>query len=117
MKRIKLYEEFYHRTVGYRYSERTIRVAVTCYYAGKITLEDVNKILGDINKLTFDTVSVENKPGSMEVEKPVESQNDEGDEEAETTKQEEKFDGEIKFDILVYDDREVDKIMEDFSKA
>ena len=117
MKRIKLYEEFYHRTVGYRYSEPTIRIAVTCYYTGVITLEDVNKILSDINKLTFDTVSVGNTPGSMGVEKPVEVQNDEGDESAETTSQEEKFDGEIKFDILVYDDREVDKIMTDFSKT
>lgn len=104
MKHIKTVNEFYHRTAGFKYSEPSLRFSISSYYIGKASVEDVSKVLSGIGQVKFENVVVQEDKKSVKVQ-------------VESGVQDVTVDGFIGFDILVYNEREVDKIIEDFSKS
>jgi hypothetical protein len=112
MKHLKSINEFspgYHRTVGFRYSKPEVRFSITSYYVGETSIEDVTKALNSIHELTFESVEVTPESGDIEVD----MQSEAGEPSTESIK----VDGKIHFDILVYNEKEIDQILADFTKT
>lgn len=105
MKHIKSINEFYHRTMGFRYSEPTLRFSIACYYQGKTNNEMVTSALDGVGQLKFEKVNVVETPGKIKARDIDDSFYDVD------------IDGTILFDILIYSEREIDKIMEDLTKS
>ena len=105
MKHIKSINEFYHRTMGFRYSEPALRFSIACYYQGQIDNEGVTSALDGVGQLKFEKVNVVETPGKIKVRDMDDSVYDVD------------INGTIFFDILIYSEREIDKIMEDLTKS
>lgn len=97
MKHIKSINE-YQRTAGFRYSNPNIDLRILCYYIGNANEQNVKKALENIYNLTFDNITVDNNSGKI--------LNPEGNVIS--------VDGSINFNISVYNEKEIDKITEDF---
>lgn len=106
MKHIDSINEFYHRTAGFRYSKPDIGFTITCYYIGSISEAKVKEILEDLD-VEYTTVLVERHQEIITVTDPEDSEKEEDIE----------VDGEIKVDILIYNEREMEKILDDFTKS
>jgi hypothetical protein len=96
MKHIKSINEF--RTIGFRYSEPTLGFLISCYYTGDIKEEDISDVLEKLN-LKFDSINITHEDGSLETEQgdiPV--------------------NGVISFNILIYNEKEIEAIIEEFNR-
>lgn len=103
MKHIKSINEFYHRTMGFRYSEPALRFSITCYYQGRITEEQLSQALENIGNLKFEKVEVNHNDSKRTIRDEVE--------------QIVHINGYMDFDILIYNEREIDSIMENLTKS
>ncbi len=106
MKYIDSINEFYHRTVGFRYSKPDIGFTIMCYYTGEISESNIRDILKDID-VNYTDIIVEEEQETMVSVDPEDSELNEDIE----------VDGSIKIDILVYNERELEKILDDFTKS
>lgn len=95
MKHIKSINEFYHRTVGFRYSKPTEKYSVICYYLGELSEASMKNVLDD-NQIPYEDLVIE--PGKSDIK---------------TANGDIKVDGAAYFDILVYTNKEIDKILTD----
>lgn len=117
MKHIKSRNDFvneasvgYHRTIGFRYSDPNDGFSVSCYYVGDITVEEVESILESVD-VKFKNVEVGTEKGT------ISTKVEEGEgEEVKEVEEEVKVDGQIKFDIFVYSEKEIEKILDDVVK-
>jgi len=96
MKYIKSINEF--RTIGFRYSEPTLGFLISCYYEGSITEEDISDVLGKLN-LKFDSINIVHEDGTLETEQ--------GDIQV---------NGFISFNILIYNEKEIESILDEFGR-
>lgn len=119
MKHLKLYEEFYHRTMGFRYSKPSLRYSVISYCSGdKISEKDINDLLSEIDVTHENLYMNEEEATGHEPEETKIVKDEEGeDKEVENPNAGIVPDYVIGFDLLVYNDREVDKIINDFTRA
>jgi len=102
-KHIESVNEFYHRTLGFKYSEPNLKFTVSCYYFGQISEDQLVSALqsGDI---VFDNVSVGSESGEINIQ------------DLEGAPRDIKVDGQMKFDLSVYSEREIDTIIDNLSK-
>lgn len=105
MKHIKSINEFYHRTMGFRYSEPALRFSITCYYQGIITEEQLSQALENIGNLKFEKVEVNTNNAKRPIRDVDEVVQNVG------------INGSMDFDILIYNEREIDSIMENLTKS
>lgn len=98
MKHIKSINEFYHRTVGFRYSNPTEKYSVICYYSGNLSKEGITSILNDVG-VKYEDIDIE-----------------EGQEDIKIDGIDTRIDGTVYFDVFVYTDREIDKVLGDIGK-
>lgn len=129
MKHLKKFNEeftsFYDRTVGFRYSKPDISIGVTIYFTGNIlSEEDIRTLLDDID-VPVDNIRIEEKreivqlPSLDEEEGEVRKKSRwekfkdriSGNEEVITS------DGVITFEMKVYNEKEVDRILKDLAKS
>ena len=113
MKHIKSVNEFYHRTAGFKYSKPTIRFSVTCYYiaSGDDLSSSIVKAVSKYLNVESENISLDDEVDIVTIPGAV---NPDG-----TTSEEPEqidVDGMLKFDILIYNEREVEKIMDDITK-
>ena len=111
MKHLKKFNEdftsFYDRTIGFRYSKPSIAVNVIIYFAGTVlTEENVKSILDDID-VPVEKIVIEEK---KQVFRLPSLDDEEAMENVES-------DGVISFEMKVYSDKEVDRILRDFAKS
>lgn len=99
MKHIKLFE-FYKRTIGFRYSEPKVKIGVLCCVLGSPKKALVKDVL--------DNIDAKYEESSIKIKSP---------ENVDNLPSKVECDKVIVFDLLVYTEREVEGIMEDFSKA
>lgn len=98
MKHIKLFE-FYKRTIGFKYSEPKVKIGILCCVLGSPKKALVKEVLDDIDA-KYEESSIKIKsPENVDLPQNVDC------------------DKVIMFDLLVYTEREVEGIIEDFSKA
>jgi len=97
MKHIKTINE-YQRTVGFRYSEPKEGFNIKVYLDGELTEEEVELTLGEID-VAFGDIYFDDVPDDYIPE-----------EECDTLTS-------LSFDINVYNEKEIERIMEDFSKT
>ena len=95
MKYIKSINEFYHRTVGFRYSKPTEKYSVICYYQGELSTNILKEIFDD-NQISYEDIVIE--PGQEDIK---------------TANGDMRVDGVAYFDILVYTSKEIEKILSD----
>lgn len=97
MRYIKKINE-YQRTVGFRYSEPKEKFNIKVYLDGELTEEDIEITLGEID-VAFGDIYFEESPDNYIPEEEGTSVNV------------------VSFDINVYNEKELERIMEDFSKT
>lgn len=129
MKHLKKFNEeftsFYDRTVGFRYSKPDISIGVTIYFTGDIiSEEDIRSILSDID-VPVDNIKIDQKREIVQLPSL-----DEEDQEVRKKSRWERIkdrisgnveevesDGSITFNMKVYNEKEVDKILKDLAKS
>lgn len=99
MKHIKSVNEFYHRTIGFKYSNPTEKYSLILYYIGNLSVEQVKEVLED-NKITYEDIEV--NPGQEDVK--IDGGNV-------------MVDGVAYFNLLVYTHKEIDKILNDIERG
>ncbi len=104
MKHILPINEFYHRTMGFRYSDPTMAFKVKSSFKGTLTKDEVLKSLDSIFKLKYEFISLNDEAGIITIS------------DADGTNYDVKIDGNIEFEIIVYSEKEVEKIIELFNK-
>ena len=92
----------YRRTAGFRYSKPSIGYSVILYYIGKISDEEIKSALEDID-VSFENIIVDTETGKLDYD--------------DETEEEISIDGKINFYMYVYNEREVDAIIEDLCKS
>jgi hypothetical protein len=98
MKHIKSINE-YQRTVGFRYSDPKEKFNIKIYIDGELTEEEIKITLKDIDVILFDNIQFEDAPVDY------------------ITPEDDQIVNVISFDINVYNEKELEKIIEDFSKT
>jgi len=98
MKHIKTINE-YQRTVGFRYSDPKEKFNIKIYIDGELTEEEIKTTLKDIDVILFDNIQFEDAPVDY------------------ITPEDDQIVNVISFDINVYNEKELEKIIEDFSKT
>ena len=98
MKHIKTITE-YQRTVGFRYSDPKEKFNIKIYINGELTGDEIKHTLSEIDVIIFNDIQILDAPSDYvpdEVEDIVSV---------------------ISFDINVYNEKEIERIIEDFSKT
>ena len=94
MKYIKPINEF-NRTIGFRYSEPTIKFNLTLHCVGELDEESLSKLL-KYTDVPYENIQISNE------ENVVETENEEVDSNLK-----------VQFDFLVYNESEIEKIVEE----
>jgi hypothetical protein len=97
MKHLQSINE-YQRTVGFRYSDPTEKFNIKVYINGELTEEEIKNTLNDIDVILFGDIQFEETPNDYIPE------------------EEDGVVNVISFDISVYNEKEIERIMEDFTK-
>jgi hypothetical protein len=112
MKHLKNFNEAsigYHRTMGFKYSQPSEKIEIQIAYTStyEITEEIVSDILEDID-VKNENIAFHPVPTGFVVNRI--------DDEGKLVRSDTIPDGLITFDIYVYNEKEVEKIMDDFGK-
>lgn len=99
MKHIESINEFYERTIGFRYSEPKEKFKFIAAYTGDLTKTDISDILKYYD-VKFDNIEIIEKKEVIELEEDM----------IELT-------GVIFFDLFVYNEKEIDSIVNGLGKA
>lgn len=94
MKWIKPIQEF-NRTIGFRYSKPEIKFRAVLYSQGELTKESLKKLLGYLD-VPYENIEIEKEQGQVQTE--------EGEEEYNLV---------IQFDFSVYNESEIEKIVDE----
>jgi|688.fasta_scaffold112721_3 hypothetical protein len=97
MKHLQSINE-YQRTVGFRYSDPKEKFNIKVYINGELTEEEIKNTLNDIDVILFGDIQFEETPNDYIPEEEDDVVNV------------------ISFDISVYNEKEIERIMEDFTK-
>ena len=97
MKHLQSINE-YQRTVGFRYSDPTEKFNIKVYINGELTEEEIKNTLNDIDVILFGDIQFEETPNDYIPEEEDDVVNV------------------ISFDISVYNEKEIERIIEDFTK-
>lgn len=100
MKHLQSINE-YDRTVGFRYSDPTEKFNIKVYINGELTEEEIKNTLNETDVIVLGDIRFEETPDDY-------MPDDEDDEDDEVNV--------ISFDISVYNEKEIERIMEDFTK-
>ena len=107
-KKVSTFEGFvnetYNRVVGFRYSKPTLGFLIKCYYIngeeGPLTNENVDIALSKVFDLTYQNIKFDQEFGTILLGEDVELE----------------VDGKLSFEVLVYTERELESIIEEFAK-
>jgi hypothetical protein len=97
MKHLQSINE-YQRTVGFRYSDPKEKFNIKVYINGELTEEEIKNTLNDIDVILFGDIQFEETPNDYIPEEEDDVVNV------------------ISFDISVYNEKEIERIIEDFTK-
>jgi hypothetical protein len=97
MKHLQSINE-YQRTVGFIYSDPKEKFNIKVYINGELTEEEIKNTLNDIDVILFGDIQFEETPNDYIPEEEDDVVNV------------------ISFDISVYNEKEIERIMEDFTK-
>jgi hypothetical protein len=97
MKHLQSINE-YQRTVGFRYSDPKEKFNIKVYINGELTEEEIKNTLNDIDVILFGDIQFEETPNDYIPEEEDDVVNV------------------ISFDISIYNEKEIERIMEDFTK-
>lgn len=93
MKHLKYINEIYHRTVGFRYSEPVEKFDIHCFFIGDLEQDSLQKVF-NYNKIKAGGIEISNNNEMVKI----------GDVSVQVS-------GRVKFQIYIYDDRELDHIL------
>jgi hypothetical protein len=114
MKHIKSVNEFYHRAAGFKYSKPSIKVSIVSYYIASsddLTVSNVKSVLKYLDILS-ENISIDEEVETITIPGPIGPDGSSSPEQSEQID----IDGMLKFDIFVYNEKEIDKILDDISK-
>lgn len=97
MKHLQSINE-YQRTVGFRYSDPKEKFNIKIYINGELTEEEIKNTLNEIDVIVFGDIQFEDTPDDYIPE------------------EEDVMVNVISFDISVYNEKEIERIIEDFTK-
>ena len=97
MKHLQSINE-YQRTVGFRYSDPTEKFNIKVYINGELTEEEIKNTLNETDVIVLGDIRFEDTPDDY--------MSDDEDDEVNV----------ISFDICVYNEKEIERIIEDFTK-
>lgn len=99
MKHLQTINEFYDRTIGFRYSEPKEKFKFISAYAGELTKQDLSDILTHYD-VKFENIEIIEKSEVIELEGDMIELN-----------------GAIFFDLYVYSEKEIDSIVNGLGKV